>query len=125
MRNERSVMMMYASRPMELSEVIPSQSATRDKTGRGMMFLSAVCANRSIELCMSRRFALIKRQESSQTQQIVVYKNKVKKKKEKEKTVRCSDFYITNIPRKLSLIPAIRLGHKLILQRFVTHLRIC
>jgi hypothetical protein len=36
MRNERSVMMMYASRPMELSDVIPSQSASRDKIGLGM-----------------------------------------------------------------------------------------
>jgi hypothetical protein len=36
MRKERSVMMMYASRPMELSDVIPRKSATRDKMGRGI-----------------------------------------------------------------------------------------
>jgi hypothetical protein len=31
MRNERSVMIMYASRPIELSDVMPKKFATRDK----------------------------------------------------------------------------------------------
>jgi hypothetical protein len=35
-RKERSIMTMYASRPMELSEVIPRKSATRDKIVRGI-----------------------------------------------------------------------------------------
>jgi hypothetical protein len=39
MRRERSMMMMYASRPIEFKEVIPRKSATRDKTVRGMVAL--------------------------------------------------------------------------------------
>jgi hypothetical protein len=38
MRKERNVMMMYASRPIELSDVIPRKSAARDTIVRGMMW---------------------------------------------------------------------------------------